>query len=402
MPSTSAARRASRASSSVQQPRAPCAGRPGICGQREVHPDDVVPGGDGPSGGHRRVDAAAHRGQHSHGQPSAAPSPVTTCGRPRSPGPLDDRRPITASSGVDVGRGARCGPARSAANRGRASVVGPHREQHVDGLGHPGRAGRAGGALDALARPAASAGSRPRSRGTTGARCPAAATAAVDRPVPGSPFSRASGTAASTLPTRSSRRPPSIAGRASARRRRRSRRRWRARRSPAMSSVPERTSRSCPPPCSSGVQRGLAAQQQRACAVRAAELVAGDGERVRAAGGEVDRQDPDGLHGVGVQRHPVLVGDLGELATGLTVPTSLLAHITDDHRRTLRVVRASAARRAAGCTRPVPVDGQRDDSRALVLGEPLGRLQHGVVLDLGDQHAACGAGRPRAGPSTGP
>ena len=72
--------------------------------------------------------------------------------------------------------------------------------------------------------------------------------------------------------------------------------------------------------------------------------------------------------------------------TGFTVPTSLFAHITDTS-AARSGASASAARRVAGCTPAVPVDGQRHDVRALVLGEPLGRLEHGVVLDLGDEHA---------------
>ena len=65
----------------------------------------------------------------------------------------------------------------------------------------------------------------------------------------------------------------------------------RGRRSPATSSVPERTSRSWPPPCSSGVQSTSRREQQRAGADRAAELVPGHGQRVAPAGrGEVDRQ----------------------------------------------------------------------------------------------------------------
>ena len=58
-------------------------------------------------------------------------------------------------------------------------------------------------------------------------------------------------------------------------------------------------------------------QDQRPDADRAAELVTGDGERVRAAGREVDGQLRGGLHRVGVERHAVLVGHRRELADRL-------------------------------------------------------------------------------------
>ena len=48
-----------------------------------------------------------------------------------------------------------------------------------------------------------------------------------------------------------------------------------------------------------------------------AELVRGDGERIRPAGREVHRQLRGRLRGNGVKRHTVLVGDRGELADRL-------------------------------------------------------------------------------------
>jgi hypothetical protein len=55
----------------------------------------------------------------------------------------------------------------------------------------------------------------------------------------------------------------------------------------------------------------VAPQQQRTGAHRAAELVPGQREGVDTAGGEVDRHLADGLHRVGVQRHPDVVRDRG-------------------------------------------------------------------------------------------
>ena len=57
---------------------------------------------------------------------------------------------------------------------------------------------------------------------------------------------------------------------------------------------------------------GVAAQQQRAGAHRAAELVPGHGQRVHTAGAEVDRHLPDRLDRVGVQRDADGVRDLGQ------------------------------------------------------------------------------------------
>ena len=86
---------------------------------------------------------------------------------------------------------------------------------------------------------------------------------------------------------------------------------------PATSSVPERTSRSWPPPCSSGVHGDVAAEQQRADADRAAELVPGDRHRGDAGGGEVDRHLPDRLDRVGVERHAGRGRDRGQLGDRL-------------------------------------------------------------------------------------
>ena len=118
------------------------------------------------------------------------------------------------------------------------------------GLGYAGRAGRAGRALDARGRRAASAASRPRSRGSRGGRCRASSVAptsswapcrwasGTDLDAPGAPGRRAGPptraawsacclTASSTAAAK-----PAIAG---------------------VSMVPERMSRSWPPPCTSGV-----------------------------------------------------------------------------------------------------------------------------------------------------
>ena len=120
---------------------------------------------------------------------------------------------------------------------------------------------------------------------------------------------------------------------------------------PATSSVPERTSRSWPPPCSSGTHADVAAQQQRAGADRAAELVPGHGQRVDPGGGEVDRHAADGLHRVGVHRDAVLVGDRGELGDRLHRADLVVGPHDADERDRVRVVgerRAQRRRRRPG------------------------------------------------------
>ena len=86
---------------------------------------------------------------------------------------------------------------------------------------------------------------------------------------------------------------------------------------------------------------------------------------------------------------------------GLTVPTSLLAHITD----TTAADPGSCGERGGqglGLDPAVAVDGQHLDLRALVLGEPPRGVEDGVVLDRGDEHAAAAVVGGRGAPSRGP
>ena len=254
MPSTSAARRASAASSREQQPREPVRSAAGVSRQRQVHPDDVVPGVDGPRGGHRGVDAAAHRGQNSH-----RPAPRQRIGLrlPRPPGPVDDR-PDHRGHRVDVVRGGGV-PEREAQRAARRRLVRTHRQQHVAGLRHPGRAGRAGGALDAVRveqheQAVALAAGEGQVRVARQPRRPAVdragAGVAVEQRVRHGGQHLADEVVAQPGEHRG---PPRGVGH------RHLDGRGERRRSPGVSSVPERTSRSWPPPCSSGVSVDLAA-----------------------------------------------------------------------------------------------------------------------------------------------
>ena len=104
--------------------------------QREVHADDLVTRVEHPGGGDRRVDPARHRGDDPHqSRPPARRARSTTAGRAA--------RNASTSASVEVWPS----ESRSAP---RASRLGqPHRQQHVAGLRHPGLARRPGAALDA-------------------------------------------------------------------------------------------------------------------------------------------------------------------------------------------------------------------------------------------------------------
>ena len=65
---------------------------------------------------------------------------------------------------------------------------------------------------------------------------------------------------------------------------------------------------------------------------------------------------------------------------GCTVPTSLLAHMTETS-GTEPGSRSTEARSASTSSRPSAVDRQQLDLGPLVLGEPAQRVEHGVVLD---------------------
>ena len=74
---------------------------------------------------------------------------------------------------------------------------------------------------------------------------------------------------------------------------------------------------------------------------------------------------------------------------GCTVPTSLFAHMTVT-RATDSGSASIAARTVSGRTRPSCVDRQPDRLGAVVAGQPLDAIEHGVVLDGAgqDAHAA--------------
>ena len=88
-------------------------------------------------------------------------------------------------------------------------------------------------------------------------------------------------------------------------------------------------------------------------------------------------------------------------STGWSVPTSLLAHITEIRRDALGVALDGVAQ-GLHVEAPVAVDGQQLELGTLALGEPVQRVEHGVVLDRSGQDAAAPVVTGRDAPSRCP
>ena len=381
---TSAARRASLASSIVQQPRAPERYDAGLRDSARWMPVTSWP-----------ASAARAAATAESTPPDMAATTLigTAAARARSTtGPI-------ASTSASTSAAVRCGRARSAASGARPPRRSPSRAARARaGARRPSRPSR--WSTRCRGRRAASAASRPRSRGSRGARCRAAGRSP---PVQRAPCRWASGTTSMTRRTRSSR---SAATRAACSA-------WcltassTAAANPAIagvSRVPLRMSRSWPPPWTSGVDAELAAHDERADAVRAADLVAGEGQRVDAGGGEVDRhrRRPPGRRrcAPGCRARPRCATTS---SIGWSVPTSLLAHITEISAtgRGSRSTQPRAARR--GRAGRVRVDGQQLDlGLALVLGSQCSGSSTAWCSTAVVTGCGCGAGPRRRGPSRGP
>ena len=165
----------------------------------------------------------------------------------------------------------------------------------------------------------------------------------------------------------------------------------------ATSRVPERTSRSWPPPCSSGVHSASRRSSSAPAPIGPPSLcpvIVSASTPLRA---EVDRHLADRLHRVGVQRHADRrARPRPAPAMSLTVPISLLAHMTLAT-ATSRAVAERLGQRLRGDPAG-RLDRQPGDLGAVVLGQPLDAVQDGVVLGRADDDpAAAGVGLP-AGP----
>ena len=150
---------------------------------------------------------------------------------------------------------------------------------------------------------------------------------------------------------------------------------------PGVSSVPERTSRSWPPPCSSGVQSTSRPSSSAPTPTGPPSLCPVSVSAAAPLAGEVDRNLADRLHGVGVERHPGVGRDRGQLGDRLYGADLVVRPLDADH-GDVGAVRGRGARGSGRRrSRPAASTGSQVDDRALVGAEPVDRVQDRVVLD---------------------
>ena len=162
------------------------------------------------------------------------------------------------------------------------------------------------------------------------------------------------------------------------------------------SRVPLRTWRSWPPPWASGHERGVpAGERARRRRAGPPTLCAETVIEVGAGLVELDRQVPDGLHGVGVERHPVLVGDGGELRDRLHGADLVVGPHDAGQGDVVGVLRQALAQ-VVDREVAAPV-GLEPGHPGALLREELDRVEDRVVLDAAhDEPGACRVrGEPR-------
>ena len=115
---------------------------------------------------------------------------------------------------------------------------------------------------------------------------------------------------------------------------------------------------------------------ERTRALRAVELVAGDGQQVAVEGLDVDRHLAHGLYRVGVEVDVGLAGDNANLRHWLEGADLVVGH---HHRDELRG-RSQCTAHVAGIDCARAVDGEECDFNA-TLAQPLRGMEDGVVLD---------------------
>ena len=146
---------------------------------------------------------------------------------------------------------------------------------------------------------------------------------------------------------------------------------------PATFSVPDAASALLAAAVQHRLERDAAAHDERADALRRADLVAGERERVDAELVERERQPAGRLHGVGVDERARRVGDRGELGDRLHGADLVVGVL---HRTSVvsgRMTRASAV----GVHEAARVDRDLVDLEAVHAREVVGRLEHRLVLD---------------------
>ena len=141
----------------------------------------------------------------------------------------------------------------------------------------------------------------------------------------------------------------------------------------------------------------LAAQQQRADAVGAADLVAGDGHRGEAGGVEVDRDLTEGLHRVGMQRDAELLCHVGEFADRQD-RADLVVGPHHGGQGDVVGVAGDGLTQSVRVDPAVRVDREVLDGGALVFAEPVDGVEDGVVFDGAGEDAGAGRVGVAAGP----
>ena len=166
---------------------------------------------------------------------------------------------------------------------------------------------------------------------------------------------------------------------------------------PGTSRVPERTSRSCPPPCSSGVQAASRRSSRAPTPTGPPSLCPVSDRASTPLAAKSTGTAPTACTASVWNGTPNSCATSASARTSLTVPTSLLAHMTLT-RATSPGWAASASRRRRDVDPARRVDGQDVEGGALVLGEPLPRVEHRVVLRGRDEHAGAAGVGGAAGP----
>ncbi len=155
------------------------------------------------------------------------------------------------------------------------------------------------------------------------------------------------------------------------------------------------------PLLAAAVQHGYggvgAAEQQRADAERAADLVRADGHGGQSRPGEVDLHLTEGLHRVRVHRHIELTGHGCQFTHRHDGADLVVGPHHGDHRDIVGVARDRLAQHVR-VDAAVGVDGEVFDGRTLVFGEPVDGVEHGMVLDGTGEYA----GAPGVGVAAGP
>ena len=145
------------------------------------------------------------------------------------------------------------------------------------------------------------------------------------------------------------------------------------------SRVPDRTSRSWPPPWRTGVSPVRGSAMRAPDAERAADLVAADRHRVGSQRAEVDGKVAEGLHRVGVEGDPGLAAHGRDLVDRLNGPDLVVRPHDGAQRDGIRIgepLRHGVEVDASEC-----VHGQPGDLGLLLLRQPHDRVEDGVVLD---------------------